>query len=146
MALAEEKMPGLGLKAKVGKQELIIWEKVNGKKLRMTPLPNCRTLLSATERSCVAEAGLSAFILPAIAGGPNTPGNVAGSSPPGTAGSRRLPELTTADPCKRAEQSPAGQKLGVERITGNKSMQAHTTLFPSTLLDTTSMSLHVPPG
>lgn len=94
----------------------------------------------------MAEPGLSAFILPAIAGGPNTPGNVAGSLPPGTAGSHRLPGLTRANPCKRAEQSPTGQKLGVERITGNKSIAAHTSLFPPAPSFTIFMSPRVPPG
>lgn len=72
--------------------------------------PNCPALLSATGRGRVAGAGVSALILPAV---PNTPGNVAGSLPPGRAGSHRLPGLTRADLCRRAEHSPAGQKLGV---------------------------------
>lgn len=86
---------------------------------------------------------------PATAGGPNTPGNVTGSLPPGTTGSHRLPGLTGAHLCKRAGQSPAGQKLGVNH--SNKSMQAHTSPFPlvltagpSTLPDTISISPHVP--
>lgn len=82
-----------------------------------TSLPDCPTLLSATGGGGVAEAGL-----PAPAGDLNTPGNVAGPLPPGTAGSRRLPQWTREDPCKRAEESPAGQKLGIERIRENKPM------------------------
>lgn len=70
----------------------------------------CPALLSATGRGRVAGAGVSAFILPTAL---NTPGNVAGSLPPGRAGSRRLPGLTRADLCRRAGHSPAGQKLGV---------------------------------
>lgn len=42
---------------------------------------------------------------------PNTPGNGTGSSPPGSAASHRLLGSTRADSCKRAEQSPAGQKM-----------------------------------
>lgn len=85
---------------------------------------------------------------PATAGGPNIPGSVTGSLPPGTTGSRRLPVLTGAHLCKRAGQSPAGQKLGVSHR--NKSMQAHTSPFtlvltagPSTLPDMISISPHV---
>lgn len=95
-------------------------EKCEWEQLRMTclPFPPRSSYPASSHWKSLCGRGW-AFCLhpPATAGGPNTPGNVTGSLPPGTAGSRRLPGLTGADPCKRAGQSPAGQKLGV-RVTG----------------------------
>lgn len=96
----------------------------------MTPLPSLSVpLCSQPLEELVWQRLGSLPSPPALAGAPNTPGNAAGSLPPGTAGSRRLPGWTRADPCRRAEQSPAGQKPAVERIPGNEPMQAHTSFL-----------------
>lgn len=65
-----------------------------GGKLRATPLP----AYFVPGKGHVAKAGLGS-LLPSSAGAPNTPGNVAGSLPPGTAEFHRLPELTWAHLC-----------------------------------------------